>query len=131
MHTYVCPVTPGEVTPAGIRQERDKAFYVSPFIPMEMRYHFRLTLPGKNLKVRILETDMAGPLLAATFCGVRCTLTTPGLLAALLALPFMTLKVVGGIHFEAFRLWLKGARLQQRPPPPSQASPSVTPRISA
>jgi DUF1365 family protein len=138
MHTYVCPVTADEVTPAGIRQQRDKAFYVSPFIPMEMRYHFRLTPPGEDLKLRILETDAEGPLLAATFCGVRRILTSHRLLTALLALPFMTLKVIGGIHFEAFRLWLKGARLQQRPQPsqpamaadgrprgPGQASPGM------
>ena len=33
--------------PAGLRQARDKRFYVSPFIGMEMRYHFRLIAAGR------------------------------------------------------------------------------------
>ncbi len=101
--------------PAGLRQVRDKRFYVSPFIGMDMRYHFRMTPPGDDLKVRILETDRDGPLLAATFHGRQWALTAPHLLVAFFALPFVTLKVVGGIHFEAARLWLKGLRLQPRP----------------
>jgi DUF1365 family protein len=28
------------------------------------------------------------------------------------------LKVIGGIHWEALKLWLKGVKLQERPPPP-------------
>ena len=47
-HSYVCPVKPGETSPAGLRQVRDKRFYVSPFIGMEMRYHFRLSPPGRQ-----------------------------------------------------------------------------------
>jgi DUF1365 family protein len=114
-HSYVCPVRPGETTAAGIRQVRDKRFYVSPFIGMEMRYHFRLGPPGRDVKILILETGAQGPLLAATFKGQRCPLTSPHLFAAFLALPLVTLKVVGGIHYEAARLWLKGARLVPRP----------------
>lgn len=116
-HSYVCPVQPGELSPAGIRQVRDKRLYVSPFIGMDMRYHFHMTPLGKELKVRILETDRDGPLLAATFHGQQWALTAPHLLVAFFALPFVTLKVVGGIHYEAARLWLKGLRLQPRPRP--------------
>lgn len=114
-HSYVCPVLPGEASEAGIRQSRAKRFYVSPFIGMEMRYHFRLTAPGTEAKIRILETDSDGPLLAATFHGRKEPLTSPHLIAAFLALPFVTLKVMAGIHYEAARLWLKGARLFPRP----------------
>lgn len=94
-HSYVCPVRGHDVTEAGIRQECDKRFYVSPFIGMGMRYRFRLTLPGDEVKVRILETDADGPLLAATFHGHRQALTSPHLIAAFFALPFVTLKVMG------------------------------------
>ncbi len=71
IHAYVLPVRPGELSPAGLRQEQDKLFYVSPFVEMAMRYHFRLTPPGEQVKLRILETDREGPLLAATFSGRR------------------------------------------------------------
>ncbi len=130
-HSYVCPVRPDEVSDSGIRQARNKRLYVSPFIGMEMRYHFRLTPPGEDLKIRILETDSEGPLLAAMFHGRRHPLTSALLLAAFCSLPFVTLKVIGGIHFEAARLWLKGARLFPRPqrgsdPPPTSQVHTVS-----
>jgi len=115
IHSYVLPVGAADTSEAGIRQVQDKAFYVSPFIGMRMRYHFRMLPPGDAVKIRILETDADGPLLAATFSGRRHDLTTRQLLAALLHLPLVTLKIMGAIHFEALRLWLKGARLYPRP----------------
>src|SRR6201996_8711397 len=71
IHAYVLPVKSGDVSPAGIRQEQDKRFYVSPFVEMAMRYHFRLVAPKEHVKLRILETDSEGPLLSATFNGDR------------------------------------------------------------
>jgi DUF1365 family protein len=47
MHTYVCPIEDGQMNEAGIRQERDKLFYVSPFMAQEMRYRFRILPPGR------------------------------------------------------------------------------------
>jgi DUF1365 family protein len=114
IHCYVLPVKPDERTDAGIRQSQDKLFYVSPFVEMAMRYHFRVIPPGACVKLRILETDCEGPLLAATFNGRRSALDTAGLLRSLFALPLVTLKIVAAIHWEALRLWLKGARLVPR-----------------
>lgn len=115
IHAYVLPVKPGEISDAGIRQQQDKLFYVSPFIGKEMRYHFRVSPPGESVKLRILETDRAGPLLAATFNGDRRDLTSPALLRSLFSLPLVTFKIMAAIHWEALRLWLKGARLVPRP----------------
>jgi DUF1365 family protein len=115
IHAYVLPVQPGEISEAGVRQEQDKLFYVSPFIGMAMRYRFRVSPPGANVKLRILETDREGPLLAATFSGRRRSLTTTALLHAFLALPLVTFKIVAAIHWQALRLWLKGARPTPRP----------------
>jgi hypothetical protein len=115
VHPYALAVKPGDVSEAGIRQAEDKAFYVSPFIEMTMRYHFRVSPPARQLKLRILETDRDGPLLAATFNGYRRDLTTAALLRSLFALPLVTFKIVAAIHWEALRLWVKGARLVPRP----------------
>ncbi len=124
-HSYVAPVMPGMASEAGIRQERDKVFYVSPFMEMTHRYHFRLAPPGDTVAVRILETDSEGPTLAATFHGEKRPLTSAGILRVVLPMPLMTLKVVAGIHWEALKLWLKGLKLQPRPaPPPPLSSPS-------
>ncbi len=115
IHAYVLPVAPGELSEAGLRQQQDKLFYVSPFIDMPMRYYFRVSPPRAAVKLRILETDRAGPLLAATFHGRRRDLTSAQLLRSFFSLPLVTLKIVAAIHWEALRLWVKGARLVPRP----------------
>ncbi len=115
IHSYVLPVQPGQISVAGVRQQQEKLFYVSPFIEMAMRYHFRITPPAEHVKLRILETDGEGPLLVATFNGRRRALTAAALLQSFFSLPLVTLKIVAAIHWEAFRLWFKGARLQPRP----------------
>lgn len=115
IHAYVLPVKPGEISNAGLRQAQDKLFYVSPFVEMAMRYHFRVWPPDERVKLRILETDRDGPLLVATFNGSRRALTTAALARSFLSLPLVTFKIVAAIHWEALRLWLKGARLAPRP----------------
>ena len=117
IHAYVLPVRPGEHSEAGIRQQQDKLFYVSPFLEMPLRYHFRVSPPGHSVRLRILETDADGPILAATFNGRRRALTTAALIRSFLALPMVTFKIMAAIHWEALRLWIKGARLVPRPPP--------------
>ena len=115
IHSYALPVEPGELSDAGVRQQQEKRFYVSPFIEIATRYHFRVFPPGAQVKLRILQPDREGPLLAAAFNGRRCSLTTAALSRAFVALPLVTFKIVAAIHWEALRLWLKGARLVPRP----------------
>jgi uncharacterized protein len=114
IHAYALAVKPDEISDAGVRQQQDKLFYVSPFIEMAMRYHFRVSPPADDVKLRILETDREGPLLAATFHGRRHALTTAALLRSFFSLPLVTFKIVAAIHCEALRLWLEGTRLVPR-----------------
>jgi DUF1365 family protein len=116
-HSYVVPVRPGEVSDAGIRQSQAKHLHVSPFIGMEARYDFRILPPGRSVRLRIHETAGGEPLLAATFTGTAAPLTGTGLLRLLARFPFMTLKVMAAIHWEALKLWLKGAVFHRSPAP--------------
>jgi uncharacterized protein len=122
MHTYVAPVADGELTEAGLRQERDKLLYVSPFMDMPMHYRFRIRPPAGDIALRILETDAEGPILSATFIGSHTDLTDQSVLSAFFRIPLMTFKVVGGIHWEAVKLWFKGIRFFNRPPAPPAIS---------
>lgn len=122
MHTYVAPVLAGELGEAGLRQEREKLFYVSPFMDMRMRYRFRIRPPGADIAFRILENDAEGPILSASFIGRHTDLTTASLFSAFFRMPLMTLKVVAGIHWEAMKLWFKGIRFFTRPSPPPPVS---------
>jgi DUF1365 family protein len=114
IHPYVLQVDEGHGGDAVIRQSQAKQFYVSPFMQMAMRYHFRLTSPGAQVMVKILERDESGLVLAAAFSGQRDALTSRTLLRAFLTLPLLTFKVTAAIHWEALRLWLKGVRLVPR-----------------
>ena len=105
-HTYVI-ATEGEQ--ATVRQRCAKELYVSPFVPMDCAYDFRIEPPGERVLISIDESDAEGPLLFAAFAGKRRPLTDRTLLSAFFSYPLMTLKVTVGIHWEALRLWAKGA----------------------
>lgn len=121
-HAYVAKVENGQLTPAGLRQERDKLFFVSPLMDMAMRYTFNLKPPSDAITIRILENDVEGPILSATFHGEAVPVSTRSLFAEAMRVPFLTAKVVGAIHYEALRLWLKGIKLRHRPPAPPRFS---------
>jgi DUF1365 family protein len=115
LHTYVAPVRPGQANDAGIRQDQRKDFYVSPFVSMEQHYFFRMLPPGEAVRVRILEKDGSGPLLSATFSGSRKTFSTAALLRECARVPLLTFKVMGAIHWEAFKIWRKRVPFHPRP----------------
>ena len=117
-HGYLIPVesTDGEI----IRQTCAKELYVSPFIDMDMIYNFQIRPPGEEFAVGIQETDKEGTLLYASFSGHRRPLTSRASLLSFLRFPLLTLKVIGGIHWEALKLWLKGVPLVHHPRPPDE-----------
>ena len=121
-HSYVARIEPGDVSDAGVRQTRRKLFHVSPFVGMDARYHFHVLPPGEAVRLRINETEAGEPLLAASFGGSVAQLNSAALTACLLKIPLMTWKITAGIHWEALKLWLKGARFHRSPPAPAPAS---------
>jgi uncharacterized protein len=121
-HSYVAPVLAGDISAAGIRQTRAKVFHVSPFMDMGLRYHFRILPPGKTVRVRIHETAGKEPVMSATFIADAAQLTDAALTRCLFRFPFMTMKVMAAIHWEALKLFVKGARFRTSPPPPETAS---------
>ena len=104
-HFYQAGVTPQD---GEIRHEASKALYVSPFNTMEGTYRFAVRPPAETVFMGITLSDAEGGLMTAWFEGERRPLSDATLLKLLLAYPFMTAKVVAGIHWEALLLWLKG-----------------------
>lgn len=119
-HVYLVAIDEPPAPGAALRHVRDKIFYVSPFIDMTARYAFKVREPEARLSIAINETGPNGAILVAMHTGERRRLGDAQLLRAFMSYPFLTLKVVGGIHWEALKLWLKGASFHRRPQPPRE-----------
>lgn len=118
-HAYLIPVEAEAVGAPVIRQSCAKRFHVSPFIALRGRYRFKLRVPDARMLLTIRQTAPDGQELVAVQSGNRRALRDRALLRVALTHPLLTLKVIGGIHWEAFRLWRKGARFHRKPAPPA------------
>lgn len=85
-----------------------KEFYVSPFSALTLDFEFQLPPPGADLRVRVDDREGGRKTLLSTLHGRRRELGNGALLACTLKYPLLTLKVIGAIHWQALRLWLKG-----------------------
>ncbi|MBA3056668.1 MAG: DUF1365 domain-containing protein [Gammaproteobacteria bacterium] len=104
----------------GVELRADKVFHVSPFCPVEGGYRFRFMLNFDRTRTvaRIDFDDAQGPLIETSVSGSLEPLTARSMRRALWRYPAMTLFVVGRIHWQALRLFLKNARFFGKPPPP-------------
>ena len=127
-HLVVLPpgIGSGEV-PA---HEITKELHVSPFFDQVGRYRMAVEQPSELFALAIDYLDDDGSLLLeASLVGMRSPFTTMGLLRQFLRNPLHSLKVIGGIHVEAAKLFLKGARYRPIPAPPARKV--LTTRLSS
>ena len=117
-HAYV--LRPDTSVSGAMRSACAKKFYVSPFIGMDLTYDFRIAPPEENVTIAIRVHDDEGTLLSAVHGAERVALTDSSLAWTLARHPLMALKVIGGIHWEALKIWLKGVGLVARPAPPEK-----------
>lgn len=93
-----------------------KNFHVSPFISMRGKYKFKSFIDKEKIKI-IVEYFSKTEKFFASFSGTEKNLNSYNLLIFFLKIPFMTLKIIIGIHFEAIILYLKGVKLFKCPEP--------------
>jgi DUF1365 family protein len=115
-HPYVLSSADNEHPMREWRRYRfDKVFHVSPFMDMDLNYDWRFRLPGERLGAHFILCRKGIRLFDASLRLKRREITKPGLNRVLLTYPFMTLKVVALIHWQALRLWHKGAPFYTHP----------------
>lgn len=118
-HSYLChnadlsPITPSH------RISARKLFHVSPFQQIAGDYAFRFDISDQRIGIWIDYTH-GSERLFATLTGPRRTLRTRDLLWSALRRPFGARRVLALIHWQALKLWLKGAPYRTRPEPPKQ-----------
>lgn len=115
-HSYVAKVEgPRSVHSA------EKRFHVSPFFDVSGAYRFTLNRTSKALSLVIdtLEGEKRTHM-ATISCQIRRG-TDANLLRAAIARPLSSIGVTAGIHWEALKVWLRGARYRPKPEPPTHS----------
>lgn len=85
----------------------DKCFHVSPFMPMDIQYRWQFSEPSAQLHVHMQNWEADAMMFHATLQLERQDWHANTLNSTLIAFPWVTLKVVFGIYWQALQLWLK------------------------
>lgn len=109
----------GQPLPYGSVLEKDKCFHVSPLFDLVGRYHFTFEKPGESLRVVLKETREGLPLIDTAMAGQGRPFSDAEMLRQVVRMPVQAVKVLAGIHWQALKIWLRGAQFHKKPPPPS------------
>jgi len=113
--TYVLPAKASAGTGRTWRFSPKKKMHVSPFMPMEVDYDWRFSMPGRRLGVHMANTRDGQPVFDATLSLQRTEITARSLARVLMTFPMMTVKVIGAIYWQALRLWIRRCPLYTHP----------------
>lgn len=114
-HTYVAAVDSERPT-----HSFKKELHVSPFNDMEEDYSFTLSPPGDRLTIGIDHAAADKVKFRAGMALRRLPFDDRNLARLFVTHPLLTFKVIVGIHYQALRLWLKGAKYRPIPAPPDR-----------
>ena len=113
--TYVLPRSQNLAKGRSFRFQPRKKMHVSPFMDMQNDYDWCFTEPRDRLTVFMANSKNGKRFFDASMALQRTEMSAWSMARVLLVFPFMTLKVVGAIYFEALRLWLKRCPFHPHP----------------
>jgi DUF1365 family protein len=121
-HLYVLSnrqnLEPGREEHAAYRAA--KVMHVSPFVSMDAVYDFDFAPIGDRLSITIRESEAGVHFFDAHLRGRRMPFTGRSLARVLFRYPLLTLRVIAAIHWEALRLYIKGAPFHRQPTPSNE-----------
>ena len=120
-HSYLCHHDDHRAISAKDTLHASKMMHVSPFQPLEGGYAFNYDITDEKISIRIDYTETADPSgggLIATLTGKRQPLTTRSMLRMLVRRPLGSRRVLTLVHWQAVKLWFKGAKFRSQPEPP-------------
>ena len=106
-HVYALPIEDDHRNKSSHRFQFQKAFHVSPFLPMQHDYDWRFSEHGKRLMVSMKNLDQSRRVFDASLSMSARPITAGRLNLMLLKYPLITVKVITAIYWNALRLWLK------------------------
>ncbi|MGE8059324.1 DUF1365 domain-containing protein [Pseudomonas sp. NPDC089547] len=100
---YVLPVNGDLTRPFTVA----KAFHVSPFMPLDMDYHLRFALDAQRVHIHMENWRAGHKVFEADLALQRQPLDRAALQRHILTFPWMSLRTLTGIYWQALRLLLK------------------------
>lgn len=116
-HSYLCRHADGRAITKDETLSAQKLMHVSPFQPIEGGYTFRFDIQPDTIGIWIDYSRGNGGLIA-TLTGPRKPITNTAIIKAALRRPFGSRRVLALIHWQAVKLWWKGATFRSQPEPP-------------
>ena len=114
-HYYVLPASEHCGHSRHQRHKRQKEFHVSPFMPMDIDYDWRFSLPDKRLNVHMENYHAKSKIFDATLQLERKPISSSSLARVLLQYPFITGKVITTIYWQALKLLLNKVPFYSHP----------------
>ncbi|OAI86169.1 DUF1365 domain-containing protein [Pseudomonas putida] len=109
---YVLPVQDGQAGRFALR----KAFHVSPFMPLDMDYRLDFRLAGQHLRIHMENWRDGQRVFEADLALVRQPLDRAAVHRHIRRFPWMSLRTVGAIYWQALRLLCKRTPIHDHQP---------------
>lgn len=134
-HSYVIPVASSATGGNGnadfgdgvIRQQCEKEFYVSPFLDLDLGYRFATRAPAEHVSVAVQARKRDSAIINTALSGQRLKFTDRNILRLTMTHPMLPMKVMGAIHWHAFKMWWRGFAINPAKPSKDMAVSIVRP----